>query len=194
MKRKYLLYFAFLLLPISGCGGGSTNGEAVFQTVTLDGTTADVSVDSDVAKHTLAATDPNFCSATDSITVADDVENVTVTSNLIPNLPSDVTASAVRLTQVTVSYAPADKISPPLDPQNYGLDIIVPAGGSQAIPVTLVRKSMKSSQPLVSLECSGTEFRYYVTFTFKATEVTSGVTETVPASTLNLNVSDYIDK
>lgn len=189
----YIVVSVFSVFALSGCGGAG-GGESVFQTVTLTAATTDVNLDSDVAQHSLPVTDANFCVfGADSITVNDDTEDVTITSTLIPNLPTGIDGSTVTITQVAVTYTPADQVTPKMDTQYYTVNQVVGPGGSITVPVTVVRKSMKTSEPLVALQCTNTEYRYYVAFTFTATETNSKVTQTVQA-TMNLNVSDFIDK
>jgi len=198
MKNRYshLVLLLLFLIPLAGCGGGGVGGgEAVFTTVTLTASPAVSSLDSSVVTHSLAITDPNFfCTfgnnGTDILTVSADSVQVTVNSTAIPNLPTSVVASPVSLQQVTLQYTPADTTSPPLPPQYFTLNTIVPGGGTATVPVIVASEALKESTTLSALICSTKIYRYYVTMTFEGVEVNTNVTQNFE-TTLNINFADF---
>jgi hypothetical protein len=194
MKNRYhhLVLLLLFLIPLAGCGGsGVGGGEAVFTTVTLTASPAVSSLDSSVVTHSLAITDPNFCViGEDFLTVTADSVNVTITSTLIPNLPTGVTASQVSLQQVTLQYTPADTISPALPDQYLALDSFVTAGGSATVPIIVASQALKMSPTLSALVCTTKIYHYYVTMFFEGVEVNTNVTQNFE-TTMDVYFADF---
>jgi len=199
MKRSYLIFIIRCLLPtaycllltvlLGGCGDSTGGGGAVYDTVTLTASSGTSVLDSDVATHSDVT---NCGTSTDSITVSDNSVDVTINSTTIPNLPSFVTTSQVRLDKVTVKYTPANQSSPSLSDQNYTLGTYVDAGGSATVSVRVASQAQKSSSPLSNLTCTNTIYSYYVTLKFEGVEVNTDVRESFE-TTLNVNFADFVD-
>lgn len=189
MKQRItrLLPAVFSLLLLSSCGSDSMGtGVAEFKTVMVAAQAGTPRLESDI----LTA---NSCGTTGSTGGAVETDNVdvTVTSTEYPNFTG--TRSAVLIDKYTVSYTPANSVSPALPVQNGTTTIPVAAGGSVAIDVAVVPDSLKLSllnnnniQP-----CSITIFNYYVTVTFEGLELNTGERKSFIA-TLNLEIADRI--
>ncbi len=198
---KYLrriLIVMFAAATLAGCGGGGTDGGgAVYDTVTLKAEYAGGNpFDSDVAKHTDATPDNCGVPGVDSVTILPDSADFTITSTAIPDLPTDFTASDVRLQSVTITYVPASTAtpaSPAIPAQNYALGNIIPAGGSATISLPVASQVMKSSPPLSNLVCGGLPgYSYYVTVTFNGVEVNTNKTHSF-VTNFSINFADFID-
>jgi len=197
MKRTHLLFCIVCCLLLAaflwGCGGGTGGGGTVYNTVILTASSGTTLLDSDVAKHSKASTDAEFCAPTDTITIEPNDVDVTINSTTIPNLPSFVTASRVRLDRVTVIFSPANATSPALPQQNYTLGSYVEPGGSATVPVRVASQALKQGNTLSALQCTNKIYRYYVTLRFEGVEINTDQRETFE-TTLNVNFSDFVDK
>jgi len=190
-----LLILIFVAATLSGCGGGTGGGGAVYDTVTLTAESSGASpFDSDVAKHTNATPD-NCGQEADSVTIFPDTVDFTISSTVIPDLPAEIIPSDVRLHSVTITYIPATTstpATPAIPSQNYALSNIITAGGSATIPVTIASQQMKSNPPLSSLVCGGGPYSYYVTVRFNGEEVTTEKARSFETN-FSINFMDFVD-
>src|SRR6266540_2470154 len=108
---RWLMAISFLL-SLSSCGGGTTgSGVAELKTVTVSAQSSTTLLESDILTG-------NSCSTTGSTggTYSTDLVPVTITSSVYPNFSG--TASSVQIDGCTITYAPANSLSPALPAQN----------------------------------------------------------------------------
>jgi hypothetical protein len=173
-----------LFIPVlSSCGGGG--GVAEFKTVSVSAQPSTTLLESNVITG-------NTCSSTGSSggTFVTDLVPVAITSTVYPNFTG--TASPVEIDSCTITYTPANSLSPALPAQNVSsIGATISAGGTYTFQVPVALDVLKLSlvtnynlQP-----CSVTMYSYYVTITFNALEVNTGTRQAI-AATLNVDFAD----
>ena len=192
-KNCTICLILIMIVSFSGCGGGG----AVYDTVTLRAEPSANTLDSDVRTHSEPA-GPTYCGATDSLGVASDSVDVVITSQVIPNLPSSITTSAVHVSKVTVKFSPSNALSPAIPDISQTLSVFVDPGTAVTVPIRIADTDLKQSAILSELSDCGTgpnagaTYEYFVTLKFEGTEVNSEDPENFEA-TLNVRFADFTD-
>jgi hypothetical protein len=185
---------ALMLLGILVSCGENANGVAGFKTVNATAT-VDSSKNPLLADLATWSGDPCKFDAGSTFSILDD--NVIVTVKSTPNITSG-TSLPLILESVSISFSPADSISPPLPPilspifQNLN-GTILEAGTSLPIPVEVITHRMKEyfGTTLVCQEFSPI-YSYNATITFNAVEQGTGVTGSMSAG-LTVRFADFAD-
>lgn len=198
MLQKFVLkslLFSSLLILVS-CGSSNMGGGAAFNTVN-----ASVSVDSaknpllsDLAKWPDQA---NICSTdpTKAPTIVNDLVNFNITST---TSITNGTASALAVQKVTLTFTPADTLTPAL-PALYAVQYSnvagtqVPAGGSVTVPVEVATHNFKAYFWNTVLCQSAPVYSYNVLASFELIEVSTGKTGSITAGMV-VRVADFTDK
>ncbi|HEY6871493.1 MAG TPA: hypothetical protein VI298_02070 [Geobacteraceae bacterium] len=189
MNQRIVLRFLPLIssfLILSSCGGGTTGGGvAEFKTVTVSAQASTTVLESDVLKG-------NTCTATGSTggTFTTDTVDVVITSSKYPNFTG--TLSPVEIDSYTITFTPANVLSPPLPTLNgTSIGTTIAAGGSQTLHIPVAPDILKYS--LVNDKnlqlCSATMYTYFVTITFNGLETNTGTRSTFETS-LNVAFAD----
>lgn len=190
MKKIITSLYLVSCCGLFGCGsvdGSLTTStvSAVVDTLVLDSDVA-AWVDSTGAKATACAT-----TSTIAIPAADSV-NVTVSSTPYSNTGS--MGVPVRVESATISYTPANSITPAMASEYQTVGARLANGGSVTIPIRVATTEQKISLLPILATCTGSViYNYYTKVTFNLTEEGTGKKSTVDVS-LQLRFSDWIDK
>jgi len=194
-KLIFSLLLVSLQLTLTSCGSSNMGGGASFNTVN-----ASVSVDS--AKNPLLsdlATWPDqtaICTSdpTKAPTIVNDLVNFTITSK---TSISNGTPSALSVQKITLTFTPADTLTPAL-PSLFATQYInlsgstVPAGGSVSIPVEVATHNFKIYFWNTVLCQVVPVYSYNVTAAFDLVEVATGKSGMVTAGMI-VRVADFAD-
>lgn len=198
-NRLQLLCFGMVMVfvtMLSGCGG-SSGGAADLNTVSVTATSVSTNIDGDVASN-VTPVDTNGDGIMDSLTYsipARDTDTVTVKS--IVNTSGGSTSSNIRVESVAVTYvrksltANSGATVPIIPVRVDPVGVIISAGGSADIPITVVTQEIKSFYA-DTLIASGDIYAYDVTLTFNITEVSTGKTGTV-STALVVRIANFAD-
>lgn len=182
---------AFLL---QSCGSSNTGGTSVFETVN-----ATVSVDpaQNPLLSDLATWTGTPCTPGSTFSIDNDLVNFETRTTI--NIKNG-TPSPLILQKATITFTPADTVSPTL-PALYSpafqplTGYTVPAGGSLSVPIEIANHSLKnymgSSQGL-GLVCSVGIYSYNATIIFDAVESNTGKSGSLTASML-VRFADFAD-
>lgn len=193
-----VIYLGIAMLSvtmISSCGG-SSGGAADLNTVSVTATSASTNIDGDVAKVTLI--DTNNDGIMDSYTYSippRDTDIVTIKS--IINTTNSSNSSNIRVESVAVTYvrksltANSGATVPIIPTRVDPIGVIITAGGSADIPVTVVTQEIKDLYA-PTLIASGDIYAYDVNLTFNVVEVSTGKTGTVNTS-LVVRIANFAD-
>ncbi len=191
MYRKWLAVISALFLSaasLSGCGS-DTGGLA---TSSLSATTTTGILDSDVANWVDSTTNAKSTTWTGSYTIpAADSVNVTVQSTAYTSSSGTATTPLpVQIDSATITFSPADSLSPAIQTQYQVLGSVL-SGGSVSIPVRVVSQELK--QVLApALANNSIIYNYYVTIALHVTENGAGKSATV-STKLQVYISDFIN-
>lgn len=179
--KKLLLFGVLLSMWMFGCG--STDGALSTSTVTANIDT--VVLDSDIVKWTdaIACTGP-------SIPAADSV-NVTVKSTPYSN--TGTMGLPVRIDMITISYAPANSATPPMQPEYQPGGIIITNGGTATVPVRVAPQEQKESLYTI-LACGGPIYHYFTKITLNITELGEPYRKSTVSADMALRLADFADK
>jgi len=177
-------------MVVMSCGS-TTNGD-------YDYVTATASVDS--TKNPLLADLATWtgtpCTTGSTYTITNDVVNVTVASTV---KQTNVGTSPLVLQKATISYSPADTmspaLSPPYSPISQSLNgYTVPAGGTLSVPIEVAPHSLKDYFGS-ALVCTANSpvYSYNVTIIFDAVEQLSGTSGSF-SSGMIVRFADFADK
>lgn len=178
------------MVIIQSCGSSNTGGTVLFNTVN-----ASVSVDpaknpllSDLATWTGTPCDP-----ASTPTIKNDVINFNVVSTV--NI-SNGTSSRLILQRATITFTPADTLTPVLpalySPTYISFNYPVPAGGSFSVPIELASHLIKDFL-FVPLVCTtGSIYTYNTTVSFEAVEENTGKTGVITAH-MTVRFADFAD-
>ncbi|MSN26366.1 MAG: hypothetical protein GJV46_10935 [Geobacter sp.] len=195
-KLIFLFLLVSLQLTLTSCGSSNMGGGAAFNTVN-----ASVSVDS--AKNPLLsdlAAWPDqtaICTSdpTKAPTIVNDLVNFTITSK---TSITNGTPSALSVQKVTLTFTPADTLTPAL-PSSFAVQYTnlsgstVPAGGSVSIPVEVATHNFKNYFWNTVLCQLVPVYSYNVTVAFDLIEVATGKAGTIAAGMV-VRVADFADK
>jgi len=197
--KKFLYFLLFLLLFVSliscgGGGGGSSGGSEKMRTVqVLPPTVSSTVIDADVATWKDLNGDGAICDfVNDTYTIEPNLVDVTITVNTLPNLPSNLVASPVRVDSVEINYKPSTSTTPSITTQYRALGIVVNPDTSVTFSIDVVPQSVKLAF-VDRLICSDTIYTYYVEMKFKVIEINSGKEETVQTA-LTVKLADFAEK
>lgn len=182
-------------LLLQSCGSDNTGGTVVFETVNA---TASVSAANNPFLSDLATWTGVPCAVGSTYTIDNDLVNFTVATTV--NIRNG-TASPLVLQRATVTFTPADTVSPAL-PALYSPTFqalggtTVPAGGSLSVPVEIANHLLKDylgSAQGRGLVCSGNLVHSYnTTIAFDAVETNTGKSGTITAGML-VRFADFAD-
>lgn len=185
-----LLIFAFL----TSCGGGGDSGGAeLLRTVQVLPPTLDRAfIDSDVATWTDVNGDGKVCDfINDRYTINPDTVQVTINVLPLPNLPTGLTASPVRVDSAEIIFTPATSTTPQIPTQYRALGIVINPNSSSPFTLDVVPKDVKMA--LVDrLICSDTIYQYYVQIKFVVIEIDTGKSGTVQTA-LTVKLADFAE-
>jgi len=194
--KNFLFSLMFLLLFVSllSCGGGgSSGGSEKMRTVqVLPPTVSSTVIDADVAIWKDVNGDGKVCEPEDTYTIEPNSVDVTITVNTLPNLPSNLVASPVRVDSVEITYTPSTSTTPAIPTQYRALGIVVNPDSSVTFSVDVVPQNVKLAF-VDSLICSDTIYTYYVQMKFKVIEINTGKEETVQTA-LTVKLADFAEK
>lgn len=187
---------ALSVAMLSGCGG-SNGGAADLNTVSVTATSASTNIDGDVASS-VTHVDTNGDGILDSYTYTippRDTDLVTIKS--IINTSNSSNSSSIRVESVAVTYvrksltANSGATVPIIPTRVDPVGVVITAGGSADIPVTVVTQEIKSLYA-DTLIASGDIYAYDVTLTFNVVEVSTGKTGSINAS-LVVRIANFAD-
>lgn len=193
-----LIYLGIAMLSVTmicSCGG-SSGGAADLNTVSVTATSASTNIDGDVAKVT--PIDTNGDGIMDSYTYSippRDTDTVNIKSIINTNNGSN--SSSIRVESVAVTYvrktltANSGTTVPVIPTRVDPIGVIITAGGSADIPVTVVTQEIKDLYAS-TLIVSGDIYAYDVNLTFNIVEVSTGKTGTVNTS-LVVRIANFAD-
>ena len=194
--KNFLFSLMFLLLFVSllSCGGGgSSGGSETMRTVqVLPPTVSSTVIDADVAIWKDVNGNGKVCEPEDTYTIEPNSVDVTITVNTLPNLPSNLVASPVRVDSVEITYTPSTSTTPAIPTQYRALGIVVNPDSSVTFSVDVVPQNVKLAF-VDSLICSDTIYTYYVQMKFKVIEINTGKEETVQTA-LTVKLADFAEK
>jgi len=190
MRSAGLLIAAALGAVLLSCGSVS-NGEFDYVTATASADPAKNPLFADLATWTGTP-----CAAGSTYTVFSDIVTFSVVSKV--NV-SNANSSPLVLKGATLSYSPADVLTPALpkaySPTYQALNgYIVPAGNTLPVPVEVAPHSLKNFLG-ASLVCTASNsiYSYTVTIIFDAEEQVSGRSGTF-TSGITVRFADFADK
>lgn len=197
MKRVLLCLFPLLILfSLNSCGGGggSSGGSETLRTVqVLPPTLNKTVIDADVATWKDVNGDGYVCDfVNDTYTIKPDLVDVTITVQKLPNLPSNLVASPVRVDSAEIIYHPSTTSTPSIPAQYRALGVVVNPDSSVTFSLDVVTQSIKLAL-VDSLICSDRIYQYYVEIKFKVIEINSGKEETVQTA-LTVKLADFAEQ
>jgi hypothetical protein len=177
---------------LAGCGSSNGGG-------TIDFNTVRASASVDAAKNPLLSDLATWtgtpCDPTATATIKNDQVNFTITST---SSISSGTISPLVLQKATITFTPADSLSPVLPAQfattfQNLVGTIVPAGGSLSVPVEIVTHNLKEFF-FPTAVCTGVPvYTYNVQVIFDAVESGTGKSGSIPAG-MTVRIADFSDK
>lgn len=184
-----LLMLAFL----NSCGGGGDSGGAErLRTVqVLPPTLSKTVIDADVATWKDVNGNGAVCDFDDTYTIKPDLVDVTIAVRTLPNLPSGLVASPVRVDSAEIIFTPSSPSVPTIPTQYRALGIVINPDTEATFSLDVVPQNIKMA--LVDrLICSDTIYQYYVVIKFKVIEVNTGKEETVQTA-LTVKFADFAE-
>ena len=193
-KILFLSMFLLVFTSLVSCGGGGGGGGEKLRTVqVLPPIVSSNVIDADVATWKDINGDGRICDfVNDTYTIEPNLVDVTITVNTLPNLPSGLVASPVRVDSAEIIYTPSTSTTPSITTQYRALGIVVNPDSSVTFGIDVVPQSVK----LVFVDrliCSDTIYTYYVTMKFKVIEINSGKEETVQTA-LTVKLADFAEE
>jgi len=195
--KKVFAYVVFFVLFASllGCGGGggsgSSGGAERMKTVQVMPPTVDSNViDADIATWKDVNNNGKVCELEDTYTVNPTLVNVKIEVKTLPNLPSNLVASPVRVDSVEIIYTPSTSTTPAIPTQYRALGIVVNPDSSVTFDV--VPQNIATAF-LDQLLCSDKIYTYYVQMKFKVIEINTGKEETIQTA-LTVKIADFVEK
>ena len=194
--KKFLFSLMFLLLFVSllSCGGGGSSGgsERMRTVQVLPPTVSSNVIDADVAIWKDVNGDGKVCEPEDTYTIGVSSVDVTITVKTLPNLPSGLVASPVRVDSVEITYTPSTSTTPAIPTQYRALGIVVNPDSSVTFGVDVVPQDIAAAF-IDQLLCSDKIYTYYVQMKFKVIEINTGKEETVQTA-LTVKLADFAEK
>jgi len=197
--KKVFAYVVFFVLFASllGCGGGggsgSSGGAERMKTVQVMPPTVDPNIiDADVATWKDVNGNGKVCELEDTYTVNPTLVNVKIEVKTLPNLPSNLVASPVRVDSVEIIYTPSTSTTPAIPTQYRALGIVVNPDSSVTFDVDVVPQNIATAF-LDQLLCSDKIYTYYVQMKFKVIEINTGKEETIQTA-LTVKIADFVEK
>jgi len=193
-KILFLSMFLLVFTSLVSCGGGGGGGGEKLRTVqVLPPIVSSNVIDADVATWKDINGDGRICDfVNDTYTIEPNLVDVTITVNTLPNLPSGLVASPLRVDSAEIIYTPSTSTTPSITTQYRALGIVVNPDSSVTFGIDVVPQSVK----LVFVDrliCSDTIYTYYVTMKFKVIEINSGKEETVQTA-LTVKLADFAEE
>jgi hypothetical protein len=189
----FFVLFASLLGCGGGGGGGSSGGAERMKTVQVMPPTVDPNIiDADVATWKDVNDNGKVCELEDTYTVNPTLVNVKIEVKTLPNLPSNLVASPIRVDSVEITYTPSISTTPAIPTQYRALGIVVNPDSSVTFDVDVVPQNIATAF-LDQLLCSDKIYTYYVQMKFKVIEINTGKEETVQTA-LTVKLSDFAEK
>jgi len=198
MKKVFAsVVFFVLFVSLLGCGGGggsgSSGGAEQMKTVQVLPPTVDSNViDADIATWKDVNNNDKVCEPEDTYTVNPTLVNAKIEVKTLPNLPSGLVASPVRVDSVEITYTPSTSTTPTIPTQYRALGIVVNPDSSVTFGVDVVPQNIAAAF-LDQLLCSDKIYTYYVQMKFKVIEVNTGKEETVQTA-LTVKLADFAEK
>jgi len=197
--KKVFAYVVFFVLFASllGCGGGggsgSSGGAERMKTVQVMPPTVDPNIiDADVATWKDVNGNGKVCELEDTYTVNPTLVNVKIEVKTLPNLPSNLVASPVRVDSVEIIYTPSTSTTPAIPTQYRALGIVINPDSSVTFDVDVVPQNIATAF-LDQLLCSDKIYTYYVQMKFKVIEINTGKEETIQTA-LTVKIADFVEK
>lgn len=185
--KKIIIMFMVVSCGLFGCG--STEG---MLNTTMASATVDVlDMDSDVVSWvTDTGAKATACAAT-SFPATPAADSVNVTASFTPYANSTGNDLSVRVENATITYTPANAVSPaiPQDYQIIGQD--VKPGGTLTVPIRVSPQELKISFQ-TALACSTTIYKYYVNISLNVSE--NGGKKSTITTAMQLRFADFVDK
>lgn len=196
MKALIKVFGSLLIVAfLTSCGGGGDSGGAErLRTVQiLPPMLNKTFIDADVATWKDVNGDGKICDfINDTYTITPDLVDVTITVRTLPNLPSGLVASPVRIDSAEIIYTPSTPSVPAIPTLYRALGIYVNPDSEATFSLDVVPRSIKIA--LVDrLICSENIYQYYVEIKFKVIEINSGKTETVQTA-LTVKLADFAEE
>lgn len=189
-----LMSCLFMLVFLNSCGGGGDSGGAErLRTVqVLPPTLSKTVIDADVATWKDVNEDGFVCDfVNDTYTIKPDLVDVTIAVRTLPNLPSSLVSSPVRVDSAEIIFIPSSPSVPTLPTQYRALGIVINPDTEVTFSLDVVPQNIKIA--LVDrLICSDTIYQYYVEIKFKVIEINSGKEETVQTA-LTVKFADFAE-
>ena len=198
MKKVFACVVFFVLFAsLLGCGGGggsgSSGGAERMKTVQVMPPTVDPNIiDADVATWKDVNGNGKVCELEDTYTVNPTLVNVKIEVKTLPNLPSNLVASPVRVDSVEIIYTPSTSTTPAIPTQYRALGIVVNPDSSVTFDVDVVPQNIATAF-LDQLLCSDKIYTYYVQMKFKVIEINTGKEETIQTA-LTVKIADFVEK
>jgi len=198
MKKIFAsVVFFVLFASLLGCGGGggsgSSGGAEQMKTVQVLPPTVDSNViDADIATWKDVNNNGEVCEPEDTYTVNPTLVNVKIEVKTLPNLPSGLVASPVKVDSVEITYTPSTSTTPAIPTQYRALGIVVNPDSSVTFGVDVVPQNIAVAF-IDQLLCSDKIYTYYVQMKFKVIEVNTGKEETVQTA-LTVKLADFAEK
>lgn len=191
-RMACLSFFAVVCLGLSSCGNSTGGGVAAFNTVNA---TASVDSAKNPLLSDLATWTGTPCATGSTITIKNDVINFSVTTTVSI---SNGTPSTLQLQKATITFTPADTVTPVL-PALYAVQYqnllgqSVPAGGTLSVPIEIATHSLKEYLlPKADVCVTNSIYNYNVQVNFDAVESGTGKSGSIPAG-LTVRFSDFAD-
>lgn len=188
------VFTIFILISLISCGGGGDSGgtERLRTVQVFTPTLSKTVIDADVATWRDVNGDGRICDfLNDTYTINPDLVDVTFSITALPNLPSGLNPSPVRVESVEIIFTPATSTAPSIPTQYRALGVLVLPGTSSTFTLDVVSQNVKISLT-DKLICSDIIYYYYVQLKFRVIEVNTGKTETVQTA-LTLKLADFAE-
>lgn len=186
--------FLLILVFLNSCsGGGDSGGTERLRTVqVLPPNLSKTVIDADVATWKDVNGDGFVCDfINDTYTIKPDLVDVTIAARTLPNLPSGLVASPVRVDSAEIVYNPSSSSVPTIPTQYRALGVVINPDAEATFSLDVVPQNIKIA--LVDrLICSDTIYQYYVEIKFKVIEINSGKEETVQTA-LTVKFADFAE-
>jgi len=179
------------LVILQSCGSSNTGGTVLFETVNA---TASVDPENNPLLSDLATWTGSPCGPTSTATLDNDIINFSVVSTV--NI-SNGTSSPLNLLRATITFSPADTLTPVLpiqfSPTFQSFNYTVPANGTFSVPIEVANHLVKQHLGS-SLVCTNSAdiYTYNTTVSFDAVEVNTGKSGVITAR-LTVRFADFAD-
>lgn len=185
--KKNIMIFMVVSCGLFGCG--STEG--TLNTTMASATVDKIDVDSDVVSWvTDTGAKATACAAT-SFPATPAADSVNVTASFTPYANSTGNDLSVRVESATITYTPANAVSPAISPVYQIIGQVVQPGGTLTMPIRVAPQEQKILFQ-TALACTSTIYNYYVNISLNVSEI--GGKKSTITTAMQLRFADFVDK